>query len=112
VIEPVFVCHCKKNAILTTLLMARLRKSGNLCIMQLSEFEMQAVERIANLIQRRPKLSDDEAALACLVGMTPYHLTRSFLQYHGASLRQFAHDSNRDSDRCHKATADWVLLAL
>ncbi|QIF03507.1 hypothetical protein [Roseimicrobium sp. ORNL1] len=73
---------------------------------------MQAAERIANLIQRRPKLGDDEAALACLVGMTPYHLTRCFLQYHGASLRQFAHDTHRDSDRCQKATADWVLLAL
>jgi AraC-like DNA-binding protein len=81
-------------------------------MMQLSEFEVQAAERVANLIQRRPKLSDDEAALACLVGMTPYHLTRCFLQYHGASLRQFAHDCHCDSDRCHKATANWLLLAL
>lgn len=80
--------------------------------MQLSEFEMQAAERIANLIQRRPKLSDDEAALACLVGMTPYHLTRCFLQCHGTSLRQFARDSHSESDRCQRATADWVLLAL
>jgi AraC-like DNA-binding protein len=88
------------------------KQVGDLCIMQLSEFEMQAAERIANLIQRRPNLSDDEAALACLVGMTPYHLLRCFLQYHGATLRQFAHESHRDSDRCHKATADWVLLAL
>lgn len=78
--------------------------------MQLSEFEMQAVERIANLIQKRPKLSEDEAALARLVGMTPYHLTRCFLQYHGSPLRQFAR--HRHQDRCHKATADWVLLAL
>jgi AraC-like DNA-binding protein len=76
--------------------------------MHLSEFEVRAVTRVAAVIFRKPILSWDEPALARLVGMTPYHLTRCFQHYHGMSLRQYA----KDGDWNHEAMGNWVLLAI
>jgi hypothetical protein len=76
--------------------------------MELSEFEVQAVIRVADVIRRRPKLARDEAALAMMVGMTPYRLTVCFQRHHGTSLRSY----RRLGDYSYEAAANWVLLAI
>ena len=76
--------------------------------MQLSEFEVQAVTRVANVIRRRPKLARDEAALAMMVGMTPYRLTLCFQRYYGVALRSYG----LLGDWSHTAAGNWVLLAI
>lgn len=78
------------------------------CTMELSEVEVQAVTRVADVIRRRPKLGRDEAALAMMVGMTPYRLTLCFQRHHGLPLRSYGHLG----DWSHEAAGNWVLLAI
>ena len=77
--------------------------------MQLSEMEVEAVSRVADMIERRPKWSHDEAALALMVGMAPYHLARCFHHHHGISLRRYAQEMGGG---LREEIANWVLLAI
>ncbi len=77
-------------------------------MMELSEFEVQAVTRVADVIRRRPRLGRDEAALAMMVGMTPYRLTVCFQRRYGMPLRAYGHLG----DFSREAAGNWVLLAI
>ncbi|RBP40545.1 hypothetical protein DES53_108252 [Roseimicrobium gellanilyticum] len=77
--------------------------------MALSEFEVEIATRVADIIQRRPSLSRDVAALARLVGVTPYHLAQYFHRTFGMSLHRYAQELGTGP---RGEIRDWVLLAI